>query len=902
MVGAWLAVWVSSGWAFAPTEEAGAAPHRILPFRVSEQRELRDGPAWSRFISGDGSDWTARFDTATGLPRRASGPPILLDDVSDAKAVVHSLRTFLQQNPEILGVPLAALALEHAELHAPTDTWYVTWSQEVAGVPVWNARFVARIRGGRLVMIGNELIPDAPRWSGPVTRIEAIQAAQLDGPAPLAEHRNSAAIKTILPVPRGAHYVSRPAWRVTSSTLTPLGHWVSFVDAETGEILAWYNELSFLQGQVSAQHQARTVGDPMVDSPLSFAGLGSGLTTGSDGSFNVLSDALSVGLSGTYASVRNGAGAEGAMTVAEGDNLLTDEHATQAEINSYIFVNEVHAWALGYAPEVSWVTGRTTVNVNLDGACNAYFDGRSLNFYVEGSGCNNTGLIADVSYHEWGHGLHYYSLLSGYFDSAYSEGYSDTIAFLMTLDNIVAPGFVASNGAGIRDVAPDRVYPDDIDEDTHQTGLIYGGAAWDLLGLLQERYGDTGTKGEGWETMVRLTFSSVKAGPGIADTYDEMLFADDDNGDLSDGTPHDCEIIEAFGRHGLGPTATGGLVVLEHQGLGNQAPDTPARLGVGLTSLYPRCAAAEAESVTLYWSTDEGETWEEALVEDGETAELPGMPAGTLVWYYLRADTAVDTVYSPASGPYAPHTYYVGELTQLWCATFDDGDDGGFTHALLDGNDQEGADDWQFDRPAGRSGDPTRAYSGDMAWGNDLGYDNYNGAYQPDVVNRLQAPPLTLDASGPLIIQFRRWLNIEDGHYDTASVYGNDEVLWTNHGTSQNRGDEHTEDATWVLHTLRAAPAGDTLTLAWELDSDGGLEFGGWNLDDVCVYTVATTEDGNVGSSDEEDPMGTFDDGEILKIGQAGCGCASSGVDGGFAAAAVSLLALLRRRKASGAS
>ena len=69
------------------------------------------------------------------------------------------------------------------------------------------------------------------------------------------------------------------------------------------------------------------------------------------------------------------------------------------------------------------------VNVNLDDVCNAYYDG-TLNFFLSGRDCNNTGRIADVSYHEWGHGFHYYNLLSGDYDGAISEGLSDTIAFL----------------------------------------------------------------------------------------------------------------------------------------------------------------------------------------------------------------------------------------------------------------------------------------------------------------------------------------------------------------------------------------------------------------------------------------------------------------------------------------
>ena len=40
--------------------------------------------------------------------------------------------------------------------------------------------------------------------------------------------------------------------------------------------------------------------------------------------------------------------------------------------------------------------------------------------------------ISDVSYHEWGHGFHYYNLLSGEYDGAMSEGISDAVAFLQT--------------------------------------------------------------------------------------------------------------------------------------------------------------------------------------------------------------------------------------------------------------------------------------------------------------------------------------------------------------------------------------------------------------------------------------------------------------------------------------
>ena len=87
--------------------------------------------------------------------------------------------------------------------------------------------------------------------------------------------------------------------------------------------------------------------------------------------------------------------------------------------------------------------------------CNAYFDG-TLNFYQAGGGCNNTGRIADVSYHEWGHGFHYYNLVSGEFDGAISEGIGDSVAVLNTGDYVISPYFFTSGG-GIRELSSDRV-------------------------------------------------------------------------------------------------------------------------------------------------------------------------------------------------------------------------------------------------------------------------------------------------------------------------------------------------------------------------------------------------------------------------------------------------------------
>ena len=43
------------------------------------------------------------------------------------------------------------------------------------------------------------------------------------------------------------------------------------------------------------------------------------------------------------------------------------------------------------------------MNINLN--CNAFWNGATVNFYRQGGGCGNTGEIAAIFDHEWGHGI-----------------------------------------------------------------------------------------------------------------------------------------------------------------------------------------------------------------------------------------------------------------------------------------------------------------------------------------------------------------------------------------------------------------------------------------------------------------------------------------------------------------
>lgn len=70
-----------------------------------------------------------------------------------------------------------------------------------------------------------------------------------------------------------------------------------------------------------------------------------------------------------------------------------------------------------------------------------------MNFFNSGMGCENTGRIPDVIYHEFGHAVHAHSIIqgAGSFDTSLSEGVSDYLAATTTGDPQMGRGFFFDN-------------------------------------------------------------------------------------------------------------------------------------------------------------------------------------------------------------------------------------------------------------------------------------------------------------------------------------------------------------------------------------------------------------------------------------------------------------------------
>lgn len=831
-----------SGFAFQGPADAGMDVHRaILPsHHAGVQGVLREGAGWRAFRRAAGPGWTARFDEVTGYVSRAWGPGVGLGDVSSEDTVIASVAAVLGEHPSLFGVDLAR-TIPHASYVARLDTWYVNFEQHVGGVPVYGRGLQARVRHGRLVAVASNVVPPWEPVEAVLTRGAAVSQAIRSGPVPGGIHEVLGGSLVYLAGPR----IDRPGtlcWLVRTRTSEPPGLWRVFVNARTGAVESSENEILFAEGTVTAVHDERYPGGPTLESPVPFAlvtGEDGRTQTDEDGWYSIAGDTARTLLSGRYVQVRNSAGPEGALDLG-GDGVWEASSATQAEIDSYVFLHDVRAWAETYSPEVPVVSERITSNVNLSGSCNAYWDG-SVNFYGEGGGCNNTAQIADVNYHEWCHGFHYYSLEAGTFDGTVSEGVGDLCSCLLTDDSVVGR-YMYLDGSYIRDIEEDRVYPDDVVGETHTDSLVFSGAVWDFYSALREREGDT----EAFDVVSQLLADSIKSGFTLTEAYDEFLLADDDDGDVTNGTPHQCDLLVAFAAHGLGPATSGGLATLDHEPVTNQPDDgRPIPVFATFTDNSGGCMEYGVNEARLHVSIDGGVTWTSEAMDLGSdemTGALAAQPAGTVVHYYIEALTGSgEAVYSPSGGDVNPHSFYVGTPSVVYEEDFEAGE-GGYTHGLLEGEDRLGADDWQWGEPQGQAGDPSSAASGANVWGNDLGGDDWNGEYQNRKWNRLESPSIAVAPYADVLLQFRRWLTVEDGYYDHARILLDDGEVWSNHATDEARGDEHHQDDQWMLATVLAEDVDrdGMVRIAWELESDAGLSFGGWNLDDVSVLIPDT--------------------------------------------------------------
>jgi cysteine-rich repeat protein len=933
-------------WATGVVQSAGAAgwsrSAEAPMVTVGKAPRLHRDVAWVQHGALDRagfSGWTAIYDQDTGVPLRMWGPGQPARGTMASPAVAEAwARAFLAAHLDVLapGATPSDFVVVANQLSPGGDVRSIGFTQHVNRVAVLGGAISFVFKNDRMIMVGSTALPHVataplvqPGLRGArlaATRVTSAAVAWL-GAAGLHVVARGAVANDQVIVPlvhaRGAggvdvDYTLAEQVTVESTTGEP-GQWNVYIDAATGVAFARESTLMFASGTVLYDVPVRApmaVGgrhpQPAAEATLNVNGVA--VTTGEDGVVTWIGTGPAMvfpGLSGPLVAVTDlgGAPVMNALPLpADGSVLWSrpSDEAIDAQFDAFVYANQAKQFArtrmnltLAYLDQQLPVF----VNeVNGTARCNAYSKGDELHFYPQTPGqCENTGRVADVVYHEFGHTLHRHSIIPGVgqFNHSMSEGAADTFAVTMTGDSGVGRGFYLNN-TPVRELAPtqQKIWPRDADGEIHDEGEIYGETMWDLRTNLEAAMGPV----DGFTQFLKIYEGTLQRAVDIPSCFAEALVADDDDGDLANGTPHECAIIAAFAAHGLyDPTVTGSV-----------SPPVRDDFTVSITGAAPASATCQAPSVTsatISWRLRNGRVAPLPLVATGAggfSATLPTQPNGSVVEYNVTvtlSNGATQVFPSNTADPF--YQFYVGTARKIWCAGFEDGA-ADWTHSATPATQ----DRWEVGAPAGLGGDPTSAFAGHNVLGIALTGD---GTYTASTITEAVSPDIELHGETNVHLQYYRWLGVEDGYFDQATITANGYQAWANFASGVdpvNAGYNHI-DREWQFQDIDVSRqvANDKITLGFSLASDAGVQLGGWNLDEVClvagqhacgnglVEAGEGCDDGNTASGDGCSSTCQDELAAGPRLGTGGCGTGTRpGAATGLGVLVLGLVVRRRRR------
>lgn len=607
----------------------------------------------------------------------ASDPSTRIDEAGRAfRAWVLAHQSDLRIDPsELVDSPRVTMV--------GADHFQIYQSRQVGGIKVRDAAIMATIKQGNLILVGladwGTIAVPQPALLGIDDAVGALaQRIVPHVPGPMWKNPELVYVPVATPKdsevdPNAPGLSYRLAHALYPRFSDPDGRYEVLVDARDGEVLSIQDTVHHVATPRSVKggvyplsnNGSGAGGTEQANWPMPFTTVTtpSGVRTSDVGGAlaQCVDGSISAGLSGQYVRIVDTCGASslsGSGDLNFGTSAGTDcttpgsggPGNTHAARTGYHELNMIMAMARSQVPGNEWLKQRLNANMNIVDTCNASWNGVEVNFFRSGGGCGNTGEIAGVFDHEWGHGMDNNDGVPTV--SSPGEGIADLFAALRLGKSCIGPGFDASGGnalctsqappagaclscSGVRDIdfanhqggLPFTVAMADTcgvggsagpcGGSVHCEGLVYSQAVWDLWKRdLPNVYGVSDVVAH--ELVTQLTFQGASgvnswfacangsggcgnpSGCGCASTsgYMQYLAADDDNGSLLDGTPHMSAIQAAFARHGIA-CATPTVVDSGCSGTPSAAPVVTTAAMDGAVSLN-WTASAGASSYRVY--------------------------------------------------------------------------------------------------------------------------------------------------------------------------------------------------------------------------------------------------------------------------------------------------------------
>lgn len=853
-------------------EEVRLPVERIL---ILAERESTQ----SRLTIPDGA--TVLPDPVTGMLHRVFGGNMRIDGYDRiTETNIHAAaQAFLEQYRESIGI-----SAEHLKLQRVTqvgERWYVTWTQIHGGRDVLLSEVELRLHSnGNLTAFGSDVYPEIAISDSPlITASEAWSAATEGLEAEQSFRKTAVAAPVVLPVKHrtGVNYHLAYPVPVTESGGK---RWLSHVDAHDGTLL-WRRPMTYGAGTEGNAHGGVTVTHPHEEqlTDLPFADMyvqvdGKTYTTNAEGTFEADIDSaatVEASFEGPWCKVvlkdRDDGSFSGTMQPDTPFDLQwTDENSHRFERILFYHTNMNRSYLKSIDPALTAMDFQTLVTVEFGGTQpNAGSSGDEVQFMAVGDESMRLAAAPMVMYHELAHSLNIklyeeLGISGGMQNMASQEGTADLHASMIYDYPKMGTGVFAEDEERVmRDLENDMIYPDSLQGEGHHDGQVLSGAFWDLR------------KATSLDLVRRLshfakygTPDDPNDGVAFAEWFLETLIADDDDGDLSNGTPHDEEIALAFGRHRIGP----GLFMksrFKHIPLTDTDDTLNQYRVVFILQILPIDGAQPRDVHVLYSLNGQSEQLraEVAPTGTGELAALiPAQPRGTLVSYQIVATEGLtgNTIHFLADETsQKPYQFLVG-FKEFFIDPFEEdlgwtvgSDDDNATQGTWERDDPEGIDMTQFGGPMLQlSDDHTEDGTHCYVTGSRGGFNFMQNL--PDGLTSLTSPALHLsEERNPVLRLYYFFANLSNPQMPSAGAGRFDIQLSSDGGTSWMSA-YATESATdgWVKILLRLEDyieLSDAVLVRFVMDAP---EAGGGGMLNVLTnamiddFEILTVDDGTI--------------------------------------------------------
>ena len=516
-------------------------------------------------------DWTEFKKSTTKKAYRAYGKPISVSGfatVNEGNIEALSLK-FIEDNQELLGIDKSQVVY-HSSNYVQ-GKWYVHLKQEINGLSVAFSGIELKVNNNaQIFSYGVEYYDTKNLELTPL--IGFSQAYQL-------ETKQSPDIKFLANDDKSGELYAFPiyengGYRIVAAYRAEYNvdnkDYAVYISSITGQTLFRKKISHDLKTTVEVYTNIKEESalSPVVRVPSDYQTIfikGKQYTTGLDGKLELdlnTDQQVEVNFEGPWAKFENQVFNQGKIntTIIAGQNNVIEWDNSNSDIRERMVIHHLNKIRDYYK---AFDTTKKAMDFQLEllfdnttkfgNQPNAYSGGKTIGFV----NINNTSArfaeTPTVLYHEYGHSINmllYQELgqQEGMVNGAANEGIGDLTAALMVDDSRLGYGaYTANPNQFLRNCKNNFKYPQDIIGESHNDGQILSGALWDIRELTN------------LETARHLAHFARYGLPDdeendvcFSEWLIEVLVADDDDGDLTNGTPHSKAITTAFDNHNIG--------------------------------------------------------------------------------------------------------------------------------------------------------------------------------------------------------------------------------------------------------------------------------------------------------------------------------------------------------------